>query len=195
MPNSPRLRPQSAASKPRGALFLDRDGTIIEDAGYLHDPEQVRLLPGAAEALRRAAGHFLLYLFTNQSGIGRGYYDLADAEACNARLLALLQLPHPGFTRICIAPETPDAPQVYRKPSPRFITETLATDPLDPSACWMIGDRLSDVEAGIQAGIRSALVWTSDATEPSELLAFRTKHDIPRYEGLASCIDSCISAL
>jgi D-glycero-D-manno-heptose 1,7-bisphosphate phosphatase len=102
----------------------------------------------------------MLLLFTNQSGIGRGYYTLADAEACNARMLELLGLGDDLFTAICIAPEAPDQPSLYRKPSPRFITESIATYSLDPARCWMVGDRDSDLAAGLAAGIRAAAVCT-----------------------------------
>ena len=116
----------SAAGAP--ALFLDRDDTIVRDEGYMSRPEQIVLLPGAADALRRArAAGFRLYLVTNQSGIGRGYYTLADAEACNRRLEALLGL---SFDGVCIAPERPDEPSRYRKPSPAYLLERIAADGL-----------------------------------------------------------------
>ena len=86
--------PQAAHSaKTRSALFLDRDGTIIRDMGYLSDPDGVELLDGAKEALQRVCASHHLYLFTNQSGIGRGYYTLEQAQAVNARMMELLALP------------------------------------------------------------------------------------------------------
>lgn len=173
-------------------LFLDRDGTIVEDGGYLHRPEQIRLLPGARDALRKASRFFRLYLVTNQSGIGRGYYTLADAEACNARMVALLGLPEPAFHGICIAPESPDEPSAYRKPSPRYIVETLARDGLDPTACWMVGDRLSDLQCGIQAGIRAALVRQSEHAATPEILEYVKKHAIPGFDTLADCVDALV---
>lgn len=141
------------------ALFLDRDGTLIVNKHYLADPAGVELLPGAAEALRRARGlGYKLFLFTNQSGVGRGYHTLEDTRRVNARMEELLGLPAPGFDGICIAPEAPDQPAVYRKPSPRFILETIARHALDPAQCWMIGDADSDIAAGLAAGIRSAAI-------------------------------------
>ena len=80
------------------ALFLDRDGTLIVDKVYLADPAGVELIPGAADALRRArALGYRLFLFTNQSGIGRGYHTLEDTQRVNARLEELLGLPRPGL--------------------------------------------------------------------------------------------------
>ena len=142
-------------------MFLDRDGTLIIDKNYLFDPAGVELIPGVAGALQRArALGYHLFLFTNQAGVARGMYALEDVLRCNTRMDELLQLPLPVFTDICIATEGPDAPQVYRKPSPRFILESIARHGLDPGQCWMVGDRESDIDAGLNAHIRSAAVCT-----------------------------------
>jgi D-glycero-D-manno-heptose 1,7-bisphosphate phosphatase len=143
------------------ALFLDRDGTLIVDRHYLSDPAGVTLLPGVREGLRQArAAGYALFLFSNQSGIGRGYFTLADAERVNARMESLLDLPQPIFDGVCLAPEAPDQPIVYRKPSPRFILETIAQRGLDPARCFMVGDSLVDAEAGRAAGIACVGVCT-----------------------------------
>lgn len=143
------------------ALFLDRDGTLIPDKGYLSDPDGVELIPGVLNALQTARDlGYLLFLFTNQSGIGRGFYTLEEAQACNQRMLDLLGFGNDLFAAICIAPETPDQPSEYRKPSPRFILEMKAKHSLDPELCWMVGDRESDVEAGHNAKIHAAALCT-----------------------------------
>jgi D-glycero-D-manno-heptose 1,7-bisphosphate phosphatase len=143
------------------ALFLDRDGTLILDKHYLSDPAGVELIPGVPEALRRARElGYRLFLFTNQSGIGRGLHTLDDALRCNARMEELLGLPPPLFDDICIAPEGPEQESVYRKPSPRLINESIARYGLDRAHCWMVGDREADVQAGRNAGIRTAAVCT-----------------------------------
>ena len=143
------------------ALFLDRDGTLIFDKVYLADPAGVELIPGAADALRRAHDlGYKLFLFTNQSGIGRGLHTLDDALRVNARMEELLGLPRPIFTDICIAPEAPDQPSLYRKPSPRFILESIKRHALDPAHCWMVGDREADIQAGLNAKIKTAAVCT-----------------------------------
>lgn len=143
------------------ALFLDRDGTLIVDKHYLADPAGVELIPGVTGALRQARElGYQLFLFTNQSGIGRGLHTLDDALRCNARMEELLGLPAPLFTDICIAPEAPDQESVYRKPSPRFILESIARHGLDPKHCWMVGDREADIQAGRNAGISTAAVCT-----------------------------------
>lgn len=148
----------AAPTAPLG-IFLDRDGTLIENRHYLASPEGVALLPGVREALARArAAGAKLFLFTNQSGVGRGYFTLANVEAVNRRMIEMLDLGDDLFTRICIAPERPDEPQVYRKPSPRFIHEMLAEHALAAEAAWMVGDAPSDWEAGINAGVRTAVI-------------------------------------
>ncbi len=143
------------------ALFLDRDGTIIHDVDFIHNPEDVRLMPGAREALHACLNSgYKLFILTNQSGIGRGYFKTEDYLACHERLLELLELPAPGFTDTKFAPERPDQPSLYRKPSPRFIHEMIETHGLDPARSWMVGDRKSDWEAGLNAGIRAAAFTT-----------------------------------
>lgn len=165
----------------RGGLFFDRDGTIIHDEGYLHEPEKVALLPGVRDALRALRETHRLFLFTNQSGVGRGYYGMDAVLACNGRLEELLG--GPGFfDGICVAPEHPDDPPVYRKPSPRYILETIGRFGLDPALCAMFGDRTSDLEAGLNAGIRAVLVTQDRADAAAAALAARD----PRVETAAS---------
>lgn len=144
---------------PAKALFLDRDGTLIVDRHYLSDPAQVELLPGVRDALHGfLADGWRLFLFTNQSGVGHGMFPIETVHRCNARMLELLALPAPGFTETCIAPETPEMPAVYRKPSPRFILEMIARYSLDPAHTWMVGDKPSDVQAGLNAEVQAALL-------------------------------------
>lgn len=151
--NAP-LRPYAG-----GGLFLDRDGTLNIDIHHLHDPDQLELIPGTREALMRAIDlGFRLYLFTNQSGINRGYFTIGDVLACNRRLIELIGLGDGLFSAVCIAPETPDEPSPYRKPSPRFILESIEADKLKPELCYMVGDRLSDWQAGTRAGIKAVAV-------------------------------------
>ena len=141
------------------AVFLDRDGTLIENRHYLASPGGVAVLPGVREGLRVARQRGAkLFLFTNQSGVGRGDFTLADVEAVNRRMIEAIGLGDDLFAGICIAPERPDEPPVYRKPSPRFIHEMLAEHKLAAEAAWMVGDAPSDWEAGLNAGIRSAAI-------------------------------------
>ena len=193
-----RSAPSSPASTAGGAegraLFLDRDDTLVRDAGYMSRPEQIELLPGVAEALRdaRAAG-FRLYLVTNQSGIGRGYYTMADALACNRRLEELLGI---GFDGVCIAPERPDEPSRYRKPSPAYLLERIAEDGLDPDACRMVGDKVSDLECGLAAGVRAALVSRGSTGAPREdAAAFAAARGIPVFESFPAFVRDLLSRI
>jgi len=110
-----------------------------------------------ALAMLRAAG-VKLFLFTNQSGVGRGYFTLADVEAVNRRMVELLDLGPDLFAGVCIATERPDEPPVYRKPEPRFILEMLAEHRIPPEAAWMLGDSETDWRAGLNAGVRAAAI-------------------------------------
>lgn len=168
----------------RGGLFFDRDGTLIHEEGYLHDPAKVALLPGVREALHALRKTYRLFLFTNQSGVGRGYYGMEDVLACNGRLEELLG--GAGFfDGICVAPEHPDDPPVYRKPNPRYILETIDRFGLDSSACAMFGDRTSDLKAGINAKIRAVLV-TQDRVDADAASFAASEPRVETIESLAA---------
>ena len=102
----------------------------------------------------------------------------------NARMEQLLGLPLPVFDGVCIAPEAPGTPSAYRKPSPRYILETLAARSLDPGACWMVGDAASDIAAGLAAGIRAAAVRTGRV--PAESIAEVAAGTVPVFDDLAA---------
>ena len=172
------------------ALFIDRDDTLIVDKVYLAEPAGVELLPGVIEGLRRARElGYQLFLFTNQSGIGRGYYTIEDAHRVNTRMEELIGLPRPLFVEIGIAPEAPDQPSLYRKPSPRFITEMIAKYKLGPAECIMVGDRESDIEAGLNAKIRCAALSTAKVTaEKWRALAYPGVPVYPSFSDFAKTL-------
>ena len=173
------------------ALFLDRDGTLIFDKDYLHDPAEVELIPGTREAIQRVlASGCKLFLLTNQSGVGRGFFTMEDYRACHARFVELLGISPEDFSACGVAPEHPDAPSRYRKPSPAFVLEQLAAFPsLNPARCWMVGDRRSDWDCGLNAEIRSAAVATGKPidAEEREYLASR---GVPLFRDFAAFVDS-----
>jgi D-glycero-D-manno-heptose 1,7-bisphosphate phosphatase len=145
------------------AVFLDRDGTLIEDVHYCKDPALVRPLPGAGEALRRlkAAG-FRTVIITNQSAIGRGWMSVADYEAVHARTVELLGAELLDAAYFCAdAPETPSA---RRKPAPGMVLDAAREQGLDLAQSWFIGDKAIDVQCGRAAGTRSILVLTGRGT-------------------------------
>jgi D-glycero-D-manno-heptose 1,7-bisphosphate phosphatase len=149
------------------AVFLDRDGTLNEERNYLSRPEDLVVFPGTGQALKRLqdAG-FLLFIISNQSGVGRGYFSMADVEKVNARLLEELASDGVDFRQIYIAPEAPDQPSRGRKPSPQFLFDARDEFGVDLARSYMIGDKLIDLECGWNAGVRkSILVRTGYGTE------------------------------
>jgi D-glycero-D-manno-heptose 1,7-bisphosphate phosphatase len=149
------------------AVFLDRDGTVIVDKEYLHRPGDVEVFPGVPGALLslHQAG-FLLIIVTNQSGVGRGYFTMADVEAVHAYLLGIFEKAGVKITKIYVAPEAPGQPSHGRKPSCQFLFDAREEFALDLSESFMVGDKLTDVECGLNAGVkRSILVRTGDGAE------------------------------
>ncbi len=149
------------ASRP--ALFLDRDGTLCELIPYLGDPGRARLVPGAGVALRRAqeAGYRLVVV-TNQSGVARGLFTTREVEAVHAALASALRQDGVIVDRFLYCPHHPEftGPCLCRKPRPGMLRTAAAALDLDLRRSWMIGDARADVEAGLAAGCRVALVRT-----------------------------------
>ncbi len=144
---------------PTPAIFLDRDGTLMEEANYCRSPGDVRIIPGVVEALAALKGAgFRLVIITNQSGIGRGYYTVTDYDAVQERLLALLGGGLIDATYFC--PEAPEANSPRRKPSPAMVQEAARDLGLDLGHSWFIGDKAIDVQCGHAAGTRAILVQT-----------------------------------
>ncbi len=143
------------------AVFLDRDGTLMHDPGYVGDPALVEVYPGVAAALARLkARGFKTVIVTNQSGIGRGYFTVADFERVNARVLEVLGDGLIDATYFCA--DHPDTAGERRKPGPGMLLEAARDLSLDLAHSWMVGDRTGDVEAGVRAGVRSILVRTGE---------------------------------
>jgi len=145
----------------RGCLFLDRDGTIIFDRGYLSDPAGVELLPGAAEGLLllRQAG-FLLVVVSNQSGVGRGRITRVDLDAVNRRLRELLERQGVALDGIYCCEHREDAGCNCRKPGTALVEEAARRLPIDLERSAVIGDKTSDVMLGRRLGCAAILVET-----------------------------------
>ena len=135
------------------AVFLDRDGTIIEDTGYLRDPHAIQPLPGALETLRRLreAG-WLLIVITNQSGVGRGFISNAEMLEVRSAFEGLMRRAGAPVTATYCCVHAPDENCECRKPSPSFFFQAAAENDIDLSKSWMIGDRESDIVSGRKAG-------------------------------------------
>jgi len=147
------------------AVFLDRDGTIVEDPGFLHEPEKVKLLPGAAAAIRRLnAVDYRVVIVTNQSGIARGRYTVDDYEAVQRRLGELLAAHGARIDGAYFCPHHPQlsGPCDCRKPGLKLFREAAEAFDIDFSRSWWVGDRLSDVQPARLLGGRGILVATGE---------------------------------
>jgi D-glycero-D-manno-heptose 1,7-bisphosphate phosphatase len=166
----------------RGAVFLDRDGVLNEDLGYVHRPADLRWIDGAREAVARInrAG-LLAIVVTNQSGVARGFYSEEDVRALHAHMAAELAAvgacvdafyycPYheDGVVPRYVAPDHPD-----RKPNPGMLLRAIADLDVDPARSLVIGDRASDLEAARRAGVRGAL-FAGGSLEAFVLAALKT---------------------
>jgi D-glycero-D-manno-heptose 1,7-bisphosphate phosphatase len=162
------------------AVFLDRDGVLIEERNYLHRIEDVVILPGVAAALKRLAeAGFQLFIVSNQSGVGRGYFTLADVERVNEHLRGELARAGARLEKIYIAPEAPEQPSRGRKPSPQFLFDARAEFGVDLAHSFMIGDKLIDLECGWNAGVKkSILVRTGYGADTEKVEAEKLKRAV-----------------
>lgn len=153
------------------AVFLDRDGVLIEDTGYPSDPDTISLLPGVGAGLRQlqAAG-WRLVVVSNQSGIARGKFDLLRLDQIHDRLRALLRAEGVELDALYFCPHHPagiapfNVPCDHRKPAAGMLRSAAAELALDLEQCWMIGDKESDVEAAHAAGVRAILLGSAPDT-------------------------------
>lgn len=142
-------------------VLVDRDGTVNVERHYLSDPDQLELYPGVGKALKRLqdAG-FGIAVVTNQSGIARGYFDLARLEQIHDRLRALLAADGVQLDGIYLCPHGPDDDCACRKPLPGMVEQAVAEHGFDPARAVMIGDKEVDVEMGRAVGATTFLVRT-----------------------------------
>ncbi len=146
-------------------LFLDRDGTVIEECGYISDPALVRTLPGAAEALAALASEgWKLIVVSNQSGVGRGLIAPEQMDAVQRRFLDLMRSQGIPIADSYVCTHTPEDGCECRKPSPYSLMRAAADHELDLSASYMIGDREGDILCGRNAGCST--IWLRNAMFP-----------------------------
>jgi D-glycero-D-manno-heptose 1,7-bisphosphate phosphatase len=145
------------------AIFLDRDGVLNQEMGdYVWQPEQFVVLPGVPESLARlkAAGYYLIVV-TNQAGIAKGLYTAADVRACHQKLQLVC---HGALDALYFAPGHPSVSEsLRRKPDSLMLEQAMARFGLDAARCWLVGDRLRDLQAGAKVGVRGILVGEEEA--------------------------------
>lgn len=178
------------------AAFIDRDGVLNEERAFVHKIEDFVLLPGAVQALRalQAAGYRTVVV-TNQSGIARGLYTEADYQRLTAQVRERLQAEGVRLDAIEYCPHLPDAPLPEyrrvcecRKPAPGMLLRAIRALDIDPTASFLIGDRLSDVQAGRAAGVgRCFLARTGYALSPEAIAAADAV-----YEDLLACVQDVL---
>ena len=160
------------------AVFVDRDGTIIEDRDYCSDPKDVKIFAGAPEALRRLKSNgFKLIIITNQSGIGRGLFTLEQYRAVEAEVLRQL-----GDGLIDASYFCPDAPHQHcncRKPATGMVCAAAREHQLDLSRSFLVGDKETDVECGHNAGVRAIRVKTGPGSDVAGSQADWVAKDLP----------------
>jgi histidinol-phosphate phosphatase family protein len=146
---------------PKPAIFLDRDGTLIEERHYLSEPAQIAIFPGAIEALSQLSqAGYALVIVTNQSGIGRGLFTEDQLAIVHRHLENTLADGGVRLDGIYHCPHAPDQACECRKPLPGLVSRACDDLDLDPARSWVIGDKPADVALGMNIGARPILVLT-----------------------------------
>jgi len=168
---SPNLANQQPAT--RAAVFLDRDGVIIEDVHYLRSPSRLRLLPGASSALRMLQDRFYIIVVTNQSGIARGLLTEDDLLEIHSELVRCLATEGAVLDALYWCPHLPEAavPEYQaecdcRKPKPGMLLRAESDWGVDMAHSFIVGDTNRDIEAGYSVGVKSILLSTKDECLP-----------------------------
>jgi D-glycero-D-manno-heptose 1,7-bisphosphate phosphatase len=149
-----------------GAVFIDKDGTLIRDVPYNVDPRLIRLMPGAAVALRHLQNErYRLIVISNQPGIARNLFPENDLLAVNRQIQTLLAPYGVKMDAFYYCPHEPSDRCGCRKPMPGMILRAAKDHAIDPQISWMIGDILHDIEAGNRAGCRTIHFDNGNETE------------------------------
>lgn len=148
------------------ALFLDRDGVINVDHGYVSKIENFEFCSGIFEVLKKYQKlGFLLIVVTNQSGIGRGYYSSEDFETVTAWKLDALEKEEIFIDEVYHCHHDPDSGCGCRKPAPGMLLEACEKFDIDMENSWMIGDKKSDIDAAYNAGVKNTILISQDCSD------------------------------
>ena len=166
------------ANKLSAAVFIDRDGTIIEDADYCSHPKQVKVFPGVPQALQRLKSNgFKLIVVTNQSGIGRGFFTVDEYRSVESEVSRQLGDGLIAATYFCS--DVPGQLSSHRKPSPGMILQAKRDHQIDLTRSFFIGDKEIDVVCGRNAGVRTIRVQTGFESDITGSAADWTAKDFP----------------
>lgn len=149
------------------AVFLDRDGVIVEDKGYTHQIENFKLLPKVIEGLKMLSG-YRLFIVTNQSGIARGFYTLSDFEKFNSHLFGKLKRHGIKIEKTYYCPHKPEDGCECRKPKARLLKEAEEEFGIDLKSSFVVGDKKSDIEMGKNSGCRTVLVLSGNGIQAKD---------------------------
>lgn len=173
----------------RRFVLLDRDGTINEEIGYVLSPDELRLLPGAAEAIRRLRGLGLgVVVVTNQSPVGRGWMTEEDLAAVHDRLRELLRSRGADVDAIEHCPHAPGEGCRCRKPGTGMVERAAATLGFEPSASFVVGDHAGDMAMGRSVGARTVFVLTGHGLEERAAAEPFADHVVPDLAAAVSVI-------
>jgi D,D-heptose 1,7-bisphosphate phosphatase len=176
------------------AIFLDRDGTINEDPGYLGDPDKLKVFPEAGKALSELKNnlHFKLIVISNQSGIARGLITKEDVELINLKINDVLAADNVSIDAFYYCPHHPDFSSEEecscRKPSPQLIFRASKEHNINLVKSYFIGDTISDIQCGLNAGLKTVLVKTGYGKESISILQKENK--IPTFVA-ENLLDAC----
>ena len=155
------------------AIFLDRDGTLNKDQGYVHKIEDFELLPGVIEGLKLLRDNFIFIIITNQSGIGRGYYSEEDFLAFNNLLVETLAKEGISIETTYFCPHLKEENCDCRKPNTKYIDVSVDKYDINKAESWMIGDHPSDIQLGINAGTKTVFLLTGHGSNHTDDLKER----------------------
>ncbi len=149
---------------PKKIVVLDRDGTIVVDKRYLHDPDQLELLPNASNGMRLLCNRgYRLIVATNQSGVGRGFFTIDQMTAVNKRLQDMVEAAGASLEAIYSCPHHPAMECDCRKPKVGLMLRAARELYFDPASVFVVGDKESDIEFGIRSSARTILIATPDS--------------------------------
>lgn len=166
-------------SKTNKAVFLDRDGVINFDYGYIGTIDRFKIIPGVMEALQTFQSYnYLLIIITNQSGIGRKYYSIKDFELLNNHMKKIFSDKNVFIKDIFYCPHLPHQNCFCRKPNPGMLNKAIEKYNIDVDRSLLFGDKETDILAGKSAGIKKNILISNN---PRELNSYPTYKSIKKY--------------